>query len=765
MNKSRTRDPRRTTVAVARSVLALAFVIPAAAAAMQVPGAALGQEFQVNTTVQYDQLRPVVAINSKGAGLIAWISVQGYNSGAPELLMAQRYDESGAVVGGEFQIADHLGTGDGTGGSPAVAVAEDGSFAAVWSSNASGGSGVFVRRYAANGNALGPAVRVNSVLLGNDPVPQVLIGNDGTLVVFWYGLDSSNVSGVMSRRFAADGSALGPEVVVSSAGFASSLQLFKGPAGGYTTTWVMCDSVCTRHVRRYDASGNATSPDSAFPAGVGAGRAVMDQTGGFLVGRWDYQSVYAQRFGADGSQAGPVIHISDGGTSSVLTDLAMDAAGRWIATWTDVDPDSPAQGYANYARWYNADDSASSRPFQVDTISQDRGYPVFTSAALAANGTALISWDSLLHEAGSGYNGSGIFAQRFTGSENVDVRLVSSVAASSGPGGSNVAHSLTVTNTHPSGAAGLGLATGLSLDDTLPAVATVVGVDAPGWACSFAAHSVHCTRTGLDAGASSVVKALVSSSAGTSFSPSAAVAAREYDAAPTNNCIGTRAAVCDPPSTLNFASAATDRSESGPATSLVVQISPPRREPMMLRATFLGGPQDDYTRLTALPLLVPAGATEAQIDVKAIDDANDEPDQVATILLSPAAGAVVGAYDIHTLTIRDNDPPPKVNFNVPSSVMTVLEAATDIVLPVTLSAFSGYEITVPYKHSGTAIYGYDYTIQPLTLVPGANGGDLVVRIRKNPANEIPKTIQIDLQPSSRVTPGNQKTVVLLLVDQ
>jgi hypothetical protein len=90
-------------------------------------GAAVGPEFQVNTSTVNEQKSPAVARSSNGAFVVVWES----NHGTSDFdIMAQRYDAAGAKVGAELLV--NSGHTTGTQGAPAVAMAGNGDFVVVW---------------------------------------------------------------------------------------------------------------------------------------------------------------------------------------------------------------------------------------------------------------------------------------------------------------------------------------------------------------------------------------------------------------------------------------------------------------------------------------------------------------------------------------------------------------------------------------------------------------------------------------------------------
>jgi hypothetical protein len=90
-------------------------------------------------------------------------------------------------------------------------------------------------------------------------------------------------------------------------------------------------------------------------------------------------------------------------------------------------------------------------------------------------------------------------------------------------------------------------------------------------------------------------------------------------------------------------------------------------------------------------------------------------EDVVLILNSvPTGNATIDTdNDTHEITINDNDDPPTVSFGSPSSY-TIDEDATnpEVTIPVSLSAESAKQITVPFSLAGSATGGDDYTVTP-----------------------------------------------------
>ncbi|GMU64521.1 MAG: hypothetical protein AMXMBFR36_07950 [Acidobacteriota bacterium] len=166
-------------------------------------GAPLGPSFVIpGSTGQssYPSIAPLPA----GEFLVAWREVPG--PGGTQL-RARRYDSEGDPVGDDISIAE----GSEAPSDVRVATHSSGSFVAAWRSWAGGEEHVRARRFAADGSSLGNPFQVDSGNADSRYVDGVAIESDGAFVVTWSEISyDDNLSWEVSvRRYAADGIALG----------------------------------------------------------------------------------------------------------------------------------------------------------------------------------------------------------------------------------------------------------------------------------------------------------------------------------------------------------------------------------------------------------------------------------------------------------------------------------------------------------------------------------------------------------------------------
>ena len=115
-----------------------------------------GTEFQVNTTTTDNQINSAVAMDAAGNFAVTWAS--NLQDGSSYGIYAQLYDAAGVAQGGEFLVNTTTAGGQTT---PAIAMADDGSFVISWSSGGQdpdGSTGIYAQKFDASGAAVGGRV-------------------------------------------------------------------------------------------------------------------------------------------------------------------------------------------------------------------------------------------------------------------------------------------------------------------------------------------------------------------------------------------------------------------------------------------------------------------------------------------------------------------------------------------------------------------------------------------------------------------------------
>jgi hypothetical protein len=177
-------------------------------------GVAQGSEFRVNTFSTINQRFTSVAMDSDGDFVICWSNPNLLGSGYD--IYAQRYNNSGVAQGSEFRVNTYTSLQQK---SPSVAMDSDGNFVICWSSQYQDGyrDGIYAQRYSNTGTVLGPEFRVNTYTNSYQFAPSVAIDSDGDFVISWTSDDQDgSSSGIYSQRYDNTGVAQGSEFRVNT---------------------------------------------------------------------------------------------------------------------------------------------------------------------------------------------------------------------------------------------------------------------------------------------------------------------------------------------------------------------------------------------------------------------------------------------------------------------------------------------------------------------------------------------------------------------
>ena len=159
-----------------------------------------GGEFQVHTITTGYQSHPSVASTGSGGFVVAW---EHYPDESAYVVHGQRFDGTGAKVGGEFQ----LNTSTGKHFRPEVAADPSGNFVVAWERSYPGDArfspGLFGQRFDSAGNKRGAEFQVNTYTTFYQDDPAVAADLSGNFVVVWESYQDGGFTGVFGQRFSA----------------------------------------------------------------------------------------------------------------------------------------------------------------------------------------------------------------------------------------------------------------------------------------------------------------------------------------------------------------------------------------------------------------------------------------------------------------------------------------------------------------------------------------------------------------------------------
>ena len=374
--------------------------------------AALGNEFRVNTTTAGNQTAYTgsTAIDAAGDYIVTWTS--NGQDGSGDGVYAQRYNAAGVAQGIEFRVNT---TTVGEQRLSTVAMDAAGDFVITWSSFGQDGSsdGVYAQRYNAAGVAQGVEFRVNTTTLNSQSASTVAMDATGDFVIAWTSsYQDGSGDGVYAQRYNAAGVAQGGEFQVNTTTTLNQHDpaVAMDADGDFVITWADQNSYGVL-AQRYNAAGLAqggesrvnTTPGSTF---FPSAQVAMDAAGDFVVTWTGISSqnlnpgiVFVQRFNAAGVAQGGEFQTTMGGDNHSST-VAMDATGNFAVTWTN-------SGVEIDGQLYNAAGVAQGDKLQVSTA--PTGVKYNSTVAMNVNGDFVVDWTNSNQDG----SGSGVSAQRY----------------------------------------------------------------------------------------------------------------------------------------------------------------------------------------------------------------------------------------------------------------------------------------------------------------------------------------------------------------
>lgn len=328
-----------------------------------------GSELRINRSAAGIQWLPDVATAADGSFVAAWAE----GDTAPEatiFVKLRLFDAAGRPRGGEIRVARVTRP-------PfwrvAVAMAADGRFVVVWGSGPANETVVFGRRFAADGSPLGPRFRLAMNTTRGQEEPDVAMAADGSFVAVWtQGVegDAEVNTDIHFRRFGPDGRPLGPEAAAIS-------------------------------LREEDS----------------APRVAMRPNGDFVVAGQHWSDPYiavARVFSRSGAPVGGEFIVSDlNFTRQHQAAVAVAADGRFAVVWTDSGSDLTRDSSLSFEDAsgikvrFHAPDGAPLGPELFVNVFL-RGTQAAPAVTALQNGGFLVLWMSGAGQDGDGF---GIFGR------------------------------------------------------------------------------------------------------------------------------------------------------------------------------------------------------------------------------------------------------------------------------------------------------------------------------------------------------------------
>ena len=248
--------------------------------------------------------------------------------------------------------------------------------------------------------------QVNAYIYGDQANPAIAMAPDGRFVIAWTSRDQDGDGyGIYGLRHDGAGNPTGPEFEVNTytAGNQYDPAVAMDASGNFVITWtsnVKHGDWRGIYGQRYDSSGNMIGSEfrvNTFWAGLkDRSDVAMDAAGNFIV-TWSSQNqdgdgwgVYARRYDSAGTPAGPEFQVNtrtagqQGGSS-----IAIDGDGNFVIAWAES---SPENGWGIHARRFDGSGSPAGPEFEVRTYPAEDRHHHRTSIAMSPDGSAVIAW-------------------------------------------------------------------------------------------------------------------------------------------------------------------------------------------------------------------------------------------------------------------------------------------------------------------------------------------------------------------------------------
>lgn len=355
--------------AFASAVLALTGSVAALAA----PGDPLGAAFPVNVTTAGDQQSPSVSVDGGGHFVVVWDSVG--QDGSLSGVFGRRFAADGTPLSGEFQVNTYTTDRQL---SPKVASDADGNFVVAWRSSAQDGSGggIYAQRFAADASRTGHEFQVNSRTSDSQTEPSVAMNAGGQFVIAWSSRTLLFRASELDRRtidaqvYGADGVPVGQDRPSAELG-------------------------ATEKTRTLEY---AFGPKLVNPS-IG-----IDARGRF-VATWlrdaEASAIDAELFGPQGNPytASYLVSDTDSASEYDLPQVAMAPAGNYVVIWERYDHNRARTGL--FGKRYNRTGQAQGASFRIDDDAHELARP---SVSIDGSGNFVVAGDT---------DGGAIYVRRY----------------------------------------------------------------------------------------------------------------------------------------------------------------------------------------------------------------------------------------------------------------------------------------------------------------------------------------------------------------
>lgn len=297
-------------------------------------------------------------------------------------------------------------------GAPTLAMRPDASFVIAYHEDVGEGSGadVYIQRYSADGSRLGPRVRANEYLLGNQQNASLAADSAGNIVVVWEQSENGRIDAIW-RRFDINLAPLGPSVRANDLlnGLGVAPRVAMAADGRFVITWHSGFPNSNAYLQLYYPDGTPSGGGTNYQLpnyGEELGTSVaMAPDGTFVVAWFTGVNVYAEVFDLNGLDISGVVTVMtapSGRLGGVFT--AASPGEQFVVGFDDNYGGFPG---SCYIRRFSLSGAPLSDVITVPTYPPSLQNGVHL--ALHGSGDLTAAWSSFGRD-GADY---GVYAQRF----------------------------------------------------------------------------------------------------------------------------------------------------------------------------------------------------------------------------------------------------------------------------------------------------------------------------------------------------------------
>jgi len=318
-------------------------------------------DFQVNENSSgCEQWEPAVAMAQNGDFVAVWHDARNGNND----IHAQRYRSNGTKLGNNFQVNDD--SGNSRQYNPAIGQDDNGNFVVVWVDYRNGDADVFAQRYSSSGNKLGSNFMVNDDDAStSQSSPKIGVDSNGNWVVVWRDIRNGDAD-IFAQRYNSSGNKLG------------------------------------NNFRVNDDTGGNWQEDPAIG---------IDGSGNFVVVWKDDRTssrgqIYAQRYNSSGIKQGSNFLVKDesGSGKQAFPAVGLDNSGNFVVVWLDYG------NYDIYAQRYNSSGIKQENNLRVNDENGSSGFDL--TIGVDGSGNFVVVWQ----DCRNGNANADIYAQRYNDS-------------------------------------------------------------------------------------------------------------------------------------------------------------------------------------------------------------------------------------------------------------------------------------------------------------------------------------------------------------